>query len=511
MVHFSLPILAGTGAYLSLTRKDTSCAQVNDISLLAGARRKDLPNFHRAQIEAHKGQNGSPIWVTYKDGVYDITEFVKGHPGGDKIFLAAGTDVEPFWDLYAVHKSSHVFEQLEELRIGNVHPSDKFKTEVRNPNDPFTNEPRRHPALRVNSPKPFNSEPPPELLVDNFITPNELFFIRNHLPVPNVNDANFELKIEGEGIRKPISLKISDLKRKFKVHTITATVQCAGNRRTHMAQHKPVKGLSWGMSAISNAEWTGVKLADVLAHAGVNLENVHHVIFQGLDKDLEGMPYEASIPAETALDPNRDVMLAFEMNEKPLPRDHGYPLRVVVPGTIGARQVKWVSKIITSKHESGSHWQQKDYKSFNPSVDWHNADYDQAIPIQEYPVQSAICDPLEGAILEDSEEVTVKGYSWSGGGRGIVRVDISVDSGKTWHEAELHHLMQKPHRQWAWTLFEVTVPIPKEHPKDRKLTIICKATDSSHNCQPETVQGTWNMRGLIHNAWHRVHVTLPPE
>ncbi len=357
-------------------------AEVNPAAV-AGKRRPDLPTYRKADIEKHSNKT-SGIWVTYKEGIYDITEFLEGHPGGDKILLAAGAGLEPFWELYAIHQSDSVYEILETLRIGNLHPDDmKAKPlEKADKNNPFANEPSRHPALRVNSAKPFNAEPPPQLLIDNFVTPNDLFFVRNHLPVPVVEEPKFKLELSGIGLRRPISFSVDKLKKKFKTHTISATVQCAGNRRSEMRKMKEVKGLNWGTTAISNAEWTGVKLADVLAYAGVPEEKVGHVRFQGADKDIEGLPYEASIPAETAFDPRKDVLLVFEMNGKPLSRDHGYPLRVVVPGTVGARQVKWVNRIILSELESQSHWQQKDYKTFSPSTDWSNADFDKAIPIQ---------------------------------------------------------------------------------------------------------------------------------
>ena len=110
----------------------------------------------------------------------------------------------------------------------------------------------------------------------------------------------------------------------------------------------------------------------------------------GLDKDIEGSHYEASIPIETAMDPKREVLLAFQMNGTDLPLDHGYPLRVVVPGTVGARQVKWLNKITASQNESNSHWQQKDYKTFAPSVDWGTANFEKAVAIQDYPLQSGV-------------------------------------------------------------------------------------------------------------------------
>ena len=243
-----------------------------------------MPNYRLSTIKSHNTQKGK-LWVTFGEGVYDITDFVGSHPGGDKILLAAGGQLEPFWQMYAVHKNDEVYEILEELRIGNVHPDDvKAQVGKADINDPFSTDPPRHPALRVNSEKPFNAETPPQLLTDNFLTPNELFFVRNHLPVPNVDSKHFRLEVTSAGKGRAVTLTLDDLKRKFKPSTITATVQCAGNRRTHMAKFKSVRGLSWGPSAISNAEWTGVKLVDVLKHCGINEDDFDHIIFEGTCK-----------------------------------------------------------------------------------------------------------------------------------------------------------------------------------------------------------------------------------
>uniref|UniRef100_A0A0K0D854 Cytochrome b5 heme-binding domain-containing protein n=1 Tax=Angiostrongylus cantonensis TaxID=6313 RepID=A0A0K0D854_ANGCA len=120
-------------------------------------------------------------------GVYDVTDFVASHPGGDKILLAAGGSVEPFWALYAQHKTKEVMEILEELRIGNLDPKEVETTKQMDVSDPFSTDPERHPALIVNQQRPFNAETPPVLIMDHFLTPNDLFFVRNHMPVPKVS------------------------------------------------------------------------------------------------------------------------------------------------------------------------------------------------------------------------------------------------------------------------------------------------------------------------------------
>lgn len=469
----------------------------------AGRHRPDLPSYSYDEISEHTSRE-KRIWVTFKEGVYDITDFVDGHPGGEVILMAVGGPLEPFWDLYGVHKSAHVLKVLEELRIGNVIPDEGETQQPHEVVDYYANEPKRHPDLKAHTEKPFNAETPRKILMDSFLTPNEFFFVRNHLPVPDVNELrrNHTLEFAGIGVKKPVSFKVSDLQKKFKIHKITTTIQCSGNRRTDMDKTKPVKGLPWEVGAVSTAEWTGVKLSDVLAYIGADESKVNHVIFQGQDRDIEGSFYETSIPAATAFDPRREVLLAFEMNGKELPADHGYPLRVVAPGIVGARQVKWLHRIILSEQESQSFWQQKDYKIFNPSAEGVDA---TAKAIQEYPVQAAICIPEPGATITD-DHLTVKGYAFSGGGKGIIRVDVTIDGGLTWFGAELYASNQMLHREWAWTIWEASILLPRDH--QGEIEIAVKATDSSHDTQPETDSGIWNARGLLESKWHRVKVNI---
>ncbi|KAG1683382.1 putative sulfite oxidase, mitochondrial [Nymphon striatum] len=477
-----------------------------------------LPTYNAVQISQHDSKE-KRVWVSFKCGVYDITDFLNEHPGGDKIMMAAGASTEPFWKLYAVHNSDEVMAIMEKYRIGNLDPSDQGEA-IKNVGDPYCDEPKRHPALKPSSKKPFNGEPPLSILADNFITPNDLFYVRNHLPVPNISEKEFELEIKGLG-NKEISLKLDDLKKNFEKTSVIATIQCAGNRRSNMSKVKNVKGLSWGSAAIGTAKWSGVRLRDVLKTYGIdesNLGNIKHVHFEGLDTDVANVPYAASIPIYKAIDPRGDVILAYEMNDEPISPDHGYPLRVIVPGTVGARNVKWLNQIVVSDKESDGHWQQNDYKGFSPSVNWDTVDFTKSPAIQELPVQSAICEPENEATVTLTSEKTIKasGYAWSGGGRKIIRVDVSADGGATWLTANLEHadktkdIVEVDGREWAWALWKVDIPVLEEQLKSgQKLEIVCKAWDSSYNTQPENVDHIWNLRGVLSNAWFRVNVNLP--
>ncbi|CAI2358169.1 unnamed protein product [Caenorhabditis sp. 36 PRJEB53466] len=471
---------------------------------------EDLPMYKQDDVKQH-GRNAERIWVTYKDGVYDVTDFVAMHPGGDKILLAAGAAVDPFWALYSQHKTAEVLEILEGYRIGRLDVKDVPKDNsdpfgFAEP-DAFSNDPERHPALLVRNAKPFNAESPPSLLTDHFYTPNELFFVRNHLPVPDIKSDEHVLTVQTLN-GNTIDLSVDELKKKYKAYTIGSVIQCAGNRRADMHQYKKVQGLMWEGTAISNAEWTGVRLRDLLKEAGIDVfdENIKHVHFEGADVDPTGTPYGASIPMEKARE--NECIVAYHMNGVDIPRDHGAPLRAIVPGNVGARQVKWLRKIIVSERESDSHWQQKDYRAFSPAVNIGDELKWETVPsIQEYPVQCVICSPAPNTKVDrDDGIVDISGYAWSGGGRGIIRIEVSVDGGESWSSVEMEQeKKQDLEHMYAWTLFRAEVKIP---PGVKEFNIIAKAVDRAYNTQPETASGIWNVRGLIHNAWHKVPITV---
>lgn len=179
------------------------------------------------------------------------------------------------------------------------------------------------------------------------------------MPTIDINDYELEVEVQSTGVSKAFTMH--DLK-KFEKVSVTAVVMCGGNRRSEMNAVKEVRGLSWSGAACGNAVWTGVRLCDFLQALGVKSDEESHVILEGYDRDPSYTPYAASIPLSKAMDPRGDVILAYEMNGQPLTRDHGFPIRCVVPGVVGARQVKWLGRIVISKSESDSHWQQNDYK-----------------------------------------------------------------------------------------------------------------------------------------------------
>ncbi|MDP2437015.1 MAG: molybdopterin-dependent oxidoreductase, partial [archaeon] len=398
--------------------------------------------------------------------------------------------------------------------------------------------------FRVLSEKPFNAEPPQGILAEHLLTPSEAFFTRNHLPVPKADAGSHRLELRTEDGSKVVRVSLGDLKSKFRKHVLLATLQCAGNRREEMSGFRKVQGLSWGNTAISTATWGGVLLRDVLEHYGMAEElefPLKHLHFIGLDNDGNGTHYAASIPAAKALSPSGDVLLAWEMNGSELPVDHGYPLRVIVPGYVGARNVKWLSAVVLSHEEVDSHWQRTDYRILPPSKDYRNVtveDYAQTVAIHDMPITSAICTPAPGALFDaDTTEIEMTGFAFSGGGRRILRVDVSADGGQTWESAQLvRTVAEDPNfidpssfegslpeearlrfqsgleaeesdflsgRTWHWALWSASVPVSW---LDGEAQLLVKAVDESYNTQPRDISDVWNFRGLLNTSWHSVKV-----
>jgi len=470
-----------------------------------------------SEVKQH-GRNSDRKWVTKGNRVFDITEWIAAHPGGPVILQAVGGCIDPYWDIFTIHKKQDVYDILEGYFIGDIDPRDLIDGKVPDDNiqDPFVLDPKRDLRLLQHTCKPCNAETPPACL-DTFITPNEVFYVRNHLWVPQADEKTHVLNVElPDGTEKAYTL--SDLKSKFKPFSITATLQCTGNRRKQMSENaKPASGLPWDVGAISNAKWTGVRLRDVLEDAGYPVndsesDEAKHVHMVGAEA------YSGSIPIAKAVDPRGDVMLAYEMGGKPLPRDHGYPLRALVPGHTAARSVKWLEKIVLAEEECQSQWQQRDYKCFGPNQTPKDVDFASAPAIQETPVQSAITavrsisrtshhgrTELRKYGLEE-DAIRLEGYAISGGGRDIIRVDISADGGKSWAQAKIHPDVTQGRKSWSWKRWEWVVP-----KSQAGKAFVVKAVDESYNSQPESYEAQYNFRGNLTNAWHKIELRDPRD
>jgi sulfite oxidase len=355
----------------------------------------------------------------------------------------------------------------------------------------------QNPDLIVHSRAPYNAEPPLPSLGASFITGRDAFYVRSHGTIPALDTATHRLRVEGR-VTRPLDLSMRDLRARFPHRSIAAVLQCAGNRRADLHRVRPVSGDPWTGAAIGNAVWTGVALADVLRAAGARDDPGLHVAFSGCD-EIE-MPEEgrfrfgASIRMTKAMSP--EVLLVFAMNGDDLAPEHGFPLRVVVPGYAGVRSAKWLAAITVQEAPSSNHMQQRDYKLLPPDMTADTVDWSKGVTINEMPLTSAICSPAAGATLA-AGPVTLQGYAVAAA-REVVRVDVSIDGGRSWQQAALRH---DPASPWSWTLWQATLDLPKgEH------ELAVRAWDSAGQTQPARPEELWNFKGYLSAAWHRVPV-----
>lgn len=354
----------------------------------------------------------------------------------------------------------------------------------------------KDPRLLVRSAEPLNAEPPRELLAGAFLTPTSLFFVRNHAPAPAVDAAAHRLSIGGL-VRNRRQYTVDELKGRFREVTLAATLQCAGNRRQELAAVRPIEGeIPWNAQAIGTAEWTGVRLRDLLEDAGVGPDALH-VEFTGLDDIEKGgrvKGFGGSIPLGKAM--GDEVMLAYGMNGEPLTRLHGYPLRVVVPGYIGARSVKWLSSIAVRRDPSDNYFQRRAYRMFPPHVTAETADWDAAEMLGEVPVNAVILTPGDGEHVQTGP-VTVRGYAVAGR-RKIERVELSADGGSTWIRADLDQRRLDP---LTWVLWQANITLAAGQHE-----LLSRATDGAGGHQPENPASIWNFKGYMNAARHRITV-----
>ena len=355
----------------------------------------------------------------------------------------------------------------------------------------------KDPALIIWSEEPLNAETPVELLSGAGITPNELFFVRSHGPIPEVDPANYRLTVRGL-VAEPLTLSLEELRQRFEHVIVDAVLSCAGNRRSELAAIAPIPGQApWGPGATGNARWGGIRLRDVLQAAGLET-GAAHVAVTGLDRcteEGEVIPFGGSVPLTKALAP--EVLLADEMNGRPLPPAHGYPLRLVVPGYIGARSVKWLATITVQSQPSANYFQARTYRLY-PSRVRSETTPEQGFSLGETPVNSVICQPTHGAVVP-GPRVLARGYAITGGTREIERVEVSLDRGETFATARLLEGSQTG----AWRLWEAELELG---PGPCELTV--RAWDSAASTQPESAEGIWNLKGYINNSWHRVQFTV---
>jgi len=298
-----------------------------------------------------------------------------------------------------------------------------------------------------------------------------------------------------------------DLKTKFPPHTITVTLMCTGNRRSEMQREKKgTSGLSWKIGGLSTAQWTGARLCDVLAYCGYRFDHsgVTCINTTGLDKSKRGQTFGSTISPKYAK-PHRDVILAYKMNGTDIPHIHGYPVRLIVPGVTAARSIKWVEDIELTNVEHKSHYQRVAYKVWTPNRSFKGVDMSKLPPIMDLPVTGGTASLSDEDVIPKDEVITVRGYAFSGGGRGILRVELTFDEGENWYNCNLEDDGQMDGEKWAWTFWNCQIPTPKI---SGPVKLSMKATDSSHTSMPDSLQGLFNPRGYLTNQWHRLNLTV---
>lgn len=352
-------------------------------------------------------------------------------------------------------------------------------------------------SLLVHSTNPYNAEPPPERLRENFITPRELFYVRNHGTIPAVDADAFRLVVDGM-VERELALSLNTLSNDFPKRTVMATLQCAGNRRTELIAIAPTPGETpWETGALGNTFWSGVPLREILNAAGVKV-GAQFVALMGADEVIrhdENVGFGGSLTLDKAL--GNEVLLAYEMGGKPLEPLHGFPLRVIAPGYIGARSVKWLTQITVQPMPSKNYFQAHAYQLFPPQTNAETADWNAGLHLSELAVNCVITSPKEGA--EIGGDVTVQGYALTGGARKIARVDVSTDGGASWTTANI----TQGDQPWAWTFWESRLKLG-----GGEYEIVARAFDTSANTQPEDARHVWNFKGYMNNAWHRVRLKV---
>lgn len=353
-------------------------------------------------------------------------------------------------------------------------------------------------AVIVHERSPFNAESAAAALARDEITPLDTFYCRNHGPIPDIPVEDWRLTVDGL-VAEPLSLTFDDLAGRFPAHAVVATLQCAGNQRASLDEVHHTPGDLWGPGATSTAEWRGARLADVLAAAGTQRDDGLHVALAAPDVSQlasPAQPFGGSIPLAKAT--AGEVLLAWEMNGQPLPRIHGGPVRVLVPGYVGARSVKWVTAVTVQKGPSQNYFQAVDYRILPADSDPETAGPGEGLPLASVPLNCAILLPDDGARVA-AGPLSIRGYAFADAERGVAGVEVSLDEGRTWRQARL-----EPGRsRWAWRRWSLTVDA-----RPGPLTVTARAWDAAGATHPESPAELWNPKGYANNSWARVEVEV---
>ena len=343
--------------------------------------------------------------------------------------------------------------------------------------------------LIVRSLRFYDLETPVNLL-DSWITPVNLFFVRNHMSEPlTFNADTYRLKVTGS-VAQPLELKLSELAQ-MEAATVTNTLECSGNGRAFYEPHVP--GVQWQRGAVGNARWSGPRLKDVLERAGV-MKSATFVTFIGLDQPPLQVPqFIRGIPIEKAMDP--DTLLAMHMNGALLTKHHGYPVRALTPGWLGAASCKWLSEIRVMEKEFEGNFMKPGYRMpVNPVTPGGDI-VGETQPITRLNVKSIFTHPNDGREVKVGQSVLLSGLAWAGDAD-VTKVEISDDDGQTWKPATLGH----EHTKYAWRAWQYSWKPSSAGAHTVKL----RASDDSGRVQPD--QPGWNPSGYLWNGIERLKI-----
>lgn len=361
--------------------------------------------------------------------------------------------------------------------------------------------PGKHPDLKVLNDKPLNLETPAHLL-DDAVTPVDRFFVRNNGLMPpegQLNAATWKLTIDGEAVPRPITLTLPELKSRFQHHTYDILIECGGNGRADFSP--PTKGNQWSNGGVGCARWTGVRLRDVLKHAGVTSKAVY-IGYYGKDVHLNQNPDKVvisrGVPIAKAMEDT--TLLAWAMNGKDIPIYHGRPLRLVVGGWPASVSGKWVHRIaVRDRVHDGPKMESPSYRvpKYPVAPGTVVPDEDMVI-IGSMPVKSLITYPRSGAMITLGQALPLRGHAWAGDDS-VKAVDVSSDFGATWTPCAL----EPARNRFAWQRWSVTLRLPTRGYYE----VWVRATDDKGRMQP-MVSPAWNPQGYLNNATHRIAVKV---
>ena len=351
--------------------------------------------------------------------------------------------------------------------------------------------------LVVLNDKPWNVETPAYLL-DDAVTPASKMFIRNNGLIPyNIDPANWTLTINGESVKGPKTYSLNDLKTKFKAYTYQLVLECAGNGRSGYLPK--TSGNQWTEGGVSCAEWTGVRLKDILADVGLKPDAVY-IGYYGKDLHLSQDPEKPvisrGVPMRKALED--ETLIAWAMNGQPIPLVHGFPLRLVVGGWPASVSGKWLHTIaVRNKVHDGAKMTGKSYKlPIHPIAPGLDPPESEFRIIESMPIKSVITFPQTGLEQAASQPITLRGHAWAGD-RTVKGVAVSIDFGATWQPAKL----DKPKNRLAWQHWTAPVKLPQSGYYE----IWARATDDAGVSQP-MVMPQWNPEGYCNNTCHHIAI-----